>query len=617
MRWGKTIGTAGVGVLATLVLAGAAAPASAQAPPRHQLSVLVAGPGTVVGQGIDCGRDCVEIYPTGTRVELSAVPQPGYELATWGGDCSGAGPCSVTMSADRRVTAQFRPATPPPGSQRLEVSVYGGGVVTSAPAGIDCGSDCSETLGVGTQITLTGTPHPGFRFAGWRGGCSGAAPSCALTLDADAQVEAGFVPDRPASGPLHQPGLIVGTDGNDVLEVSGREDTVVYGLGGDDRLIGGGRSDVLIGGIGEDRIVGGNGRDVLLGDSGDDALAGSADGDTLVGGIGRDRLEGGSGGDRVVPGSSAEAVAGGAGNDTLVVKKKPSLRKLREASFTQAIPYGPPIAYAHGPFSAGNESVWRLEIGAPGDLPAENEKVTPFGGRHPSWSPTGLQLAYQVFESGGVDYDIAKINHTGNGYKNLTQGNGADDVEPAWSPDGKRIAFVRDGILHTMKANGSEVQQLTPSPYDANPSWAPDGQSIYFARNIDLGDLELCSIKPDGSGFVQLTGNEVHDDHPELSPDGEFLAWDAGVGGGPGEPDQPAEIILQHLEFPFPLQPAPHPEPDVEPTWSPNSKRILFHSQRGGYDLWVVNLNGTGLQDVTSPGYAVPGHDIDPDWGPW
>ncbi len=113
MRWGKTIGTAGVGALATLVLAGAAAPASAQTPPRHQLSVLVAGPGTVVGQGIDCGRDCVEIYPTGTRVDLSAVPQPGYELATWGGDCSGAGPCSVTMSADRRVTAQFRPATPP------------------------------------------------------------------------------------------------------------------------------------------------------------------------------------------------------------------------------------------------------------------------------------------------------------------------------------------------------------------------------------------------------------------------------------------------------------------------------------------------------------------------
>ena len=285
--------------------------------------MLVAGPGTVVGQGIDCGRDCVEIYPTGTRVDLSAVPQPGYELATWGGDCSGAGPCSVTMSADRRVTAQFRPATPPPpGSQRLEVSVYGGGVVTSAPAGIDCGSDCSETLGVGTQITLTGTPHPGFRFAGWRGGCSGAAPSCALTLDADAQVEAGFVPDGPASGPLRRPGLIVGTDGNDVLEVSGREDAVVYGLGGDDRLIGGGRNDVLIGGIGEDRIVGGNGRDVLLGDSGDDALAGGVDGDTLVGGIGRDRLEGGRGGDRLVPGSSAEAVAGGAGNDTLVAEEE-------------------------------------------------------------------------------------------------------------------------------------------------------------------------------------------------------------------------------------------------------------------------------------------------------
>lgn len=69
----------------------------------------------------------------------------------------------------------------------------GTGVVTSIPAGIDCGSDCFERYPVNTVVTLTATQATGSLFAGWGGACTG-AESCALTMDAARSVTATFVP---------------------------------------------------------------------------------------------------------------------------------------------------------------------------------------------------------------------------------------------------------------------------------------------------------------------------------------------------------------------------------------------------------------------------------------
>lgn len=67
----------------------------------------------------------------------------------------------------------------------------GSGTVTSSPAGINCGADCSESYGSGTSVTLTASPVTGSTFAGWSGACSGTG-SCILTMDADKSVTATF-----------------------------------------------------------------------------------------------------------------------------------------------------------------------------------------------------------------------------------------------------------------------------------------------------------------------------------------------------------------------------------------------------------------------------------------
>ena len=77
--------------------------------------------------------------------------------------------------------ADDKKTDPPPAvTFDLTVSLTGSGSVTSSPAGIDCGSDCAETLAAGSSVTLSATPASGAMFTGWGGDCSGStqvAPS--------------------------------------------------------------------------------------------------------------------------------------------------------------------------------------------------------------------------------------------------------------------------------------------------------------------------------------------------------------------------------------------------------------------------------------------------------
>jgi uncharacterized repeat protein (TIGR02543 family) len=158
------------------------------------LSVSKSGSGTVVSSpaGINCGFDCTENYPNGTNVSLTASPASGYVFAGWSGACTGTGTCTVSMTAARSVTATFTS-----GSSAYTMTVTragsaaGTGLVTSSPAGINCGSDCTESYASGTSVTLTAVAPGGSVFAGWSGACTGTG-SCTLSMTAARNVTATF-----------------------------------------------------------------------------------------------------------------------------------------------------------------------------------------------------------------------------------------------------------------------------------------------------------------------------------------------------------------------------------------------------------------------------------------
>ncbi len=153
------------------------------------------GSGTVASSpaGIDCGTTCSTPFASGTSVTLTASPTTGSSFTGWSGSgCSGTSTCTVTMSEARAVNAEF--AVVPPGSFNLAVtkSGTGAGTVSSSPAGIDCGSDCSETLADGSSVTLTAAPAAGSSFTGWSGaGCSGKS-TCTVVMSEARAVDAKF-----------------------------------------------------------------------------------------------------------------------------------------------------------------------------------------------------------------------------------------------------------------------------------------------------------------------------------------------------------------------------------------------------------------------------------------
>ena len=131
------------------------------APGSYRLMVDKTGPGsgTVTSNltGINCGSTCSAAFNTGANVTLTATPAGGSTFTGWGGDCSGAGACQLTMDSAHVVTANF---SAPGTTYSLTVNAGSNGSVT--PAG-------ATTRNAGEVVSITATPNSGYHFVNWTG----------------------------------------------------------------------------------------------------------------------------------------------------------------------------------------------------------------------------------------------------------------------------------------------------------------------------------------------------------------------------------------------------------------------------------------------------------------
>jgi hypothetical protein len=145
---------------------------------------------------IACSTTCSAGFAPSTTVTLTATPSVGSTFGVWGGDCSGTGPCSVVMDANRSVRVAFNPSVST-STLTVQKAGAGAGTVTSNPAGIDCGPACGSTAAsfpTNGLVTLTANASPGSVFVGWSGGgCSGTG-QCSTVMSGDQTVVAQFDP---------------------------------------------------------------------------------------------------------------------------------------------------------------------------------------------------------------------------------------------------------------------------------------------------------------------------------------------------------------------------------------------------------------------------------------
>ncbi len=136
---------------------------------------------------------------------------------------------------------------------------------------------------------------------------------------------------------------------------------------------------------------------------------------------------------------------------------------------------------------------------------------------YPSFSFDGLKITFVRTVRQGHS-DIYLMSSSGGGAQNLTAG-GSDNLYPSFSPDGTEIVFSRSNHICIMTVATLQVVDLMPDDslnVNMQPVFSPDGQSIAFTTNRD-GDMEIYTMKRDGTNLKNITDNDAIDLYPSWS----------------------------------------------------------------------------------------------------
>ena len=236
------------------------------------------------------------------------------------------------------------------------------------------------------------------------------------------------------------------------------------------------------------------------------------------------------------------------------------------------------------------------------------------GGTDPAWSPDGKQLAYAHAVAG----TLWLADATGSNPRAVTEQEGTivTHRQPAFSRDGRRLAFVRRGggpygELAVVEVESGKVQELTrDGRLVLSPAWSPDDRFIYFASSRS-GTVNIWKIAAAGGEPVPITAGQGSDAELDLSADGRRLVFSV----------YRENVNLAEVDLRVPGRPAlkwltgDSARGEVAPAYSPDGRRIAYFSSRYGAEfetIWVMEADGSDAVQLVEDGQS----NVYPRWTP-
>ena len=225
----------------------------------------------------------------------------------------------------------------------------------------------------------------------------------------------------------------------------------------------------------------------------------------------------------------------------------------------------------------------------------------------PAWSPDGRRLAYVSFETQKAAVWVQDLV---TGERRMVAGFRGSNSAPAWSPDGQRLAVTlsTDGPaqLHVMPAAGGTPVRLTrSSAIDTEATFSPDGKQIYFVSDRG-GGPQIYRVGADGGNVERISFKGDYNISPAISPDGTQLAYVTRQSGA-------FKLMLQDLASGN-LTPLTDTQDDESPSFAPNGRLIVYATRTRGADvLMTTTLDGKIKTRLLSSGADMR----EPAWGPF
>jgi TolB protein len=254
---------------------------------------------------------------------------------------------------------------------------------------------------------------------------------------------------------------------------------------------------------------------------------------------------------------------------------------------------------------------------------------TILGESRPSWSPDGRELAFIRYSKCPRDpyascFEVFARRADGAGARRITrisagETSNSGDSDPAWSPAGDSIAFVRtrhaktdqggtSASLYIVSSRGGPIRRVThDETYDQMPAWRPDRTAILFVRNPpnEFGEDQLKSrlmlVAPDGSG-VRPFPRGIRGSHPAWSPDGRRVAFTSyrdrnGRQCGRDYCRWLGELYVMNADGTGLRRLTRNRLDDRGATWSPDGRWIAYtsgrtHAGRVRYRLYRISSSG-------------------------